>query len=204
MMETQFLGVQMPVNRNWWQNKLADAQMSQRELAIKHLGLDPASFSKCLSGSRKLQLGEAVKIAQVFNCDLNEVLNAFGLIDRKVENSVNVDGYFSAMGVVSQITESIRVPKLSETIGNTFALQYRDEKASAIDAWMFYFSNKAQPVEVGKPALFVAENGAKYVGYAQRGYIPGEYRIVGALNNMTLATIKANDMHLLVGVTPPM
>jgi transcriptional regulator with XRE-family HTH domain len=68
----------MNIDTRWFQTRLADRHVSQRQLA-KRLGLDPAAVSLMLHGRRKFTAKEAVEIARVLGVELEAVVTKAGL-----------------------------------------------------------------------------------------------------------------------------
>lgn len=68
----------MNIDTRWFQTRLADKHVSQRQLA-KRLGLDPAAVSLMLHGRRKFTAQEAVEIARVLGVGLEAVVAKAGL-----------------------------------------------------------------------------------------------------------------------------
>lgn len=68
----------MNIDTRWFQTRLADRHVSQRQLA-KRLGLDPAAVSLMLHGRRKFTAQEAVEIARVLGVELEAVVTKAGL-----------------------------------------------------------------------------------------------------------------------------
>jgi transcriptional regulator with XRE-family HTH domain len=68
----------MNIDTRWFQTRLADKHVSQRQLA-KRLGLDPAAVSLMLHGRRKFTAQEAVEIARVLGVELEAVVTKAGL-----------------------------------------------------------------------------------------------------------------------------
>jgi transcriptional regulator with XRE-family HTH domain len=68
----------MNIDTRWFQTRLADKHVSQRQLA-KRLGLDPAAVSLMLHGRRKFTAKEAVEIARVLGVELEAVVTKAGL-----------------------------------------------------------------------------------------------------------------------------
>ena len=68
----------MNIDTRWFQTRLADKHVSQRELA-RRLGLDPAAVSLMLHGRRKFTAKEAVEIARVLGVELEAVVTKAGI-----------------------------------------------------------------------------------------------------------------------------
>lgn len=66
------------VNKRFFMDTMKDRQMSLREVA-KRIDVWPAALSRSLDGKRKMQIAEAVSLAQVLNIPLPEVLQNAGI-----------------------------------------------------------------------------------------------------------------------------
>lgn len=71
--------VQSSVNTDWFKSQLAEKGISIRQLAIRHMQLDPSAVSLMLHGLRKPQLDEAARLAEVLDQPIETVLEAFGV-----------------------------------------------------------------------------------------------------------------------------
>ena len=65
------------VDTRWFQDRLADKRLSQRQLAAR-MNLDPAAVSLMLRGRRKMSAAEAAEIARYLGVEVDEVLNHAG------------------------------------------------------------------------------------------------------------------------------
>lgn len=68
---------QTQIDTRWFQSRLADKRLSQRQLA-KLMGLDPSAVSLMLRGKRKLSAAEAREIARLLGVEASEVLMRAG------------------------------------------------------------------------------------------------------------------------------
>ncbi len=66
------------IDTRWFQDRLADRQVSQRKLASM-LNLDPAAVSLMVRGKRKMSAAEAAEVARVLNVSVDEVLARAGI-----------------------------------------------------------------------------------------------------------------------------
>lgn len=65
------------IDTRWFQDRLADKRLSQRQLAAR-LQLDPAAVSLMLRGRRKMSVAEAAEIASYLGVEVDEVLRHAG------------------------------------------------------------------------------------------------------------------------------
>lgn len=66
------------INKSWFRDKLAEKQISQRQLA-KRIGIDPAAVSYMLSGRRKMTMDDANNIAREICVSVVDVMKHAGL-----------------------------------------------------------------------------------------------------------------------------
>lgn len=66
------------VDRGWFQGRLADKRISQRELA-RLMGVDPSAVTLMFRGRRQISAGEAATIARVIDAPVAEVLSRAGI-----------------------------------------------------------------------------------------------------------------------------
>lgn len=67
------MNIDPQIDTGWFQGRLADKRLSQRQLA-KRMGLDPAAVSLMLRGKRKMSAAEAADIAVLLGVSADEVL----------------------------------------------------------------------------------------------------------------------------------
>jgi len=66
------------VDTRWFQDRLADKRLSQRQLAAR-MNLDPAAVSLMLRGRRKMSAAEAAEIARYLGVEVDDVLHHAGV-----------------------------------------------------------------------------------------------------------------------------
>lgn len=65
------------VDTRWFQDRLADKRLSQRQLAAR-MNLDPAAVSLMLRGRRRMSVTEAAEIARYLGVEVDDVLRHAG------------------------------------------------------------------------------------------------------------------------------
>lgn len=192
--------IQRMVNKGWISDQLTRLQISQRALATR-IEVDPASFSKTLNGQRRLQIDEATKLADVFHCKLADVLENFGLTRKDGVATVELLGCFDGTGLVTPHDWNAKVHDIFDPEVAKFALQ--SHVGGVMDGWMYFFKIEKSSIQLDQAALFALEDGTEVIGFARRGYLPGEYRIMSYNGNQFKGQHKIDVMQELVGVVPP-
>lgn len=187
----------------WFKTKLEASGISQAALA-RHLdNLDRALMTRLLNGQRRMQTHEAIKIAEVLNEPLEEVLARAGVVGERQIKAVGssdmvdlvgwVDGGMKVVweapkGLKNRVpapatgpTKNLSAVRL-HTLGSAFA---------GMDGGLLYFreAGKAEGVDVGLVGRLVLVkvrgNGEWFFGVLGRGYSVGTYN-VGLLNGQLL------------------
>jgi transcriptional regulator with XRE-family HTH domain len=192
--------IQRQVNKSWIADQLNVLRISQRALANR-LEVDPASFSKTLNGQRRLQIDEATKLATIFNCKLGEVLENFGLSKKDGIATVELLGCFDGSGLVTPHDWNARVHDIFDPEIPKICLQ--SHVGGVMDGWMYFFKVEKSQIQLDQAAMFSLDDGTQVVGYAKRGYLPGEYRVMSYGGDQLKGQHKLEVMQELVGVVPP-
>jgi transcriptional regulator with XRE-family HTH domain len=192
--------IQRQVNKAWIADQLNVLRISQRALANR-LEVDPASFSKTLNGQRRLQIDEATKLAGIFSCKLGEVLENFGLTKKDGIATVELLGCFDGSGIVTPHDWNARVHDIFDPEIPKICLQ--SHVGGVMDGWMYFFKVEKSPIQLDQAAMFSLDDGTQVFGYAKRGYLPGEYRIMSYSGDQLKGQHKLEVMQELVGVVPP-
>lgn len=192
--------IQRLINKGWITDNLSRLQLSQRALATR-MNVDPASFSKTLNGTRRLQIDEATKLAGIFGCKLGEVLENFGLTKKDGVATVELVGCFDGGGLVTPHDWNARVHDIFDPEIPKICLQ--SHVGGVMDGWMYFFKIEKTKIQLDQAAMFALADGTEVVGYAKRGYLPGEYRILSYDGTPLKGQHKLLVMKELVGVVPP-
>lgn len=163
-------------NKKWFQEKLLECDLSQRQLSEK-IGLDPGAMSRTIAGRRRLQIDEANAIALIFNTSLTEVLMHFGLTEPGALpfDSLPIIAEIKSGGVLTPLDKQDSVPALPNIPSAKYVAQWRDD-ASVFDGWLFYLADDAN-VEIDHLAALKLTDGTWALGVASRSYVPGQYQI---------------------------
>lgn len=170
----------MPMNTEWFKQRLADRKLSQRQLA-KLMGLDPAAVSLTLRGQRRMTNEEAHFIASTIGVSVTEVLRQAGIevLDdvRAVPISASVDGD----GLVTLFPDKThdRVHGPADCPAGTYAVQCRAPTAIQ-DGWMLFVSPaQQQPAELlDRICLVTLAQGKQVTAVLRRGYRTGTFNLI--------------------------
>lgn len=172
------------VNKRFFMDTMKDRGMSLREVA-KRIDVWPAALSRALDGKRKMQIPEAVKLAQVLNIPMAEVLQNAGIQEaRTVGRRCNIIGHFTATGVVNPITDgTIERTAIPDSLpDHVVAVQARTAETSIsyCDGWIYFFTEEQEPYNlIGHWVLATLDDGTKVMGNLRRGYETGTYNLFG-------------------------
>ena len=116
----------MPMNTEWFKQKLAERKLSQRQLA-KQMDLDPAAISLTLRGMRKMTNEEAHLLASKIGVPVTEVLRQAGIEVLDDVRSVKVMGYVDTDSAVTLFPKRTydKVVGPADCPEGTYALQMR-------------------------------------------------------------------------------
>lgn len=141
-------GKKHPINTLWFQHRLRDLDRSQRALA-HHLKLDPSAVSYMLKGHRRMQLHEAVAIADYIKVPLTDVLNHAGLPQKLA--AVTAGGGVPVIGSITPDGRAVEAypddgempvaPQPGGALSNTLVAWRFDTALSGLavcDGWLAY------------------------------------------------------------------
>lgn len=183
------------VNKRFFMDTMKDRQMSLREVA-KRIDVWPAALSRALDGKRKMQIPEAVRLAQVLNIPLPEVLQNAGIQEAKtVGRRCNIIGHLTDAGVVEPLPDDVieRTPIPDSLPDEVVAVQAHTagSQAAYSDGWITFFAEENNPISlIGQFVLAHLEDGTMRSGSLRRGYETGTFNLLGPnygqLNNIRL------------------
>lgn len=195
----------MTVNKRFFMDTMKDRRVSLREVA-KLIDVWPAALSRSLDGKRKMQIPEAVRLAQVLSVPLAEVLKNAGIQEAQVVGRrCNIIGHLTAAGVVERVPvgviERTSIPDCVPD--NVVAVQAHtaETNASYCDGWITFFSEPQHPATlVGHFVLVELDDGTMKSGALRRGYETGTYNLCGPLygqiNSLEIKTARRAIMTL--------
>lgn len=114
------------IDTDWFRLRMEIQKISQRKLA-KAIGMDPGALSLTLRGMRKMQIGEANRIAQVLLVPTVEVIRAAGIDELSGEKTVPVVGYVDTDSSVTIDEENLiaRVAAPPDLPSGSMAVQFK-------------------------------------------------------------------------------
>lgn len=173
------------VNTRWFQDKLADKQLSQRKLA-KMMALDPSAVSLMLRGMRVISADEASEMARILGVPLAEVLAQIG-IDLPRESGldmVRIAGWVDTDGIIHPQhpggpREAPRPPGAPD---NTIAVRFISDDFR--DGRLLYYTpvDYIMPEAIGRMSIVELPDGRQAVRVLKHGYEPGQYRLCHPLS----------------------
>lgn len=174
----------MPVNKRFFMDYMADRRLSLREVA-KQMEVWPAALSRSLDGKRKMQLPEAVKLAQVLNIPIAEVLANAGIeAAKKAGRRCDIIGHLNGDGIIVPTPEGTveRIAIPDAVPDNVVAVQCRtsDTSLTFADGWVTFAGEQREPAElIGLFCVICLEDNTMRFGQLRRGYEPGTFNIFG-------------------------
>lgn len=171
----------MPINTQWFKDRLAERRMSMRGMA-KLMGIDSGALSLTLRDKRKMTLEEAAQIAVLLQRSTNEVLEAAG-IPLNTAHMVPIIGVEQADGTVVLHPEGTHdmVEAPPSMPADTVALQTRTAGSdrAMFDGWLLFLSERQQTPDkaIDTMALVAMKSDGLKIRHVKRGYKRGTYNI---------------------------
>lgn len=175
----------MSVDRRYFESLMGDRRMSLRALASR-MGLSHSQLSLTFSGSRRMQLDEAVRLSQIFGVSLPEVASHAGIEGaERAGRRVNVIGVLRGNGTVERYSTG----DMERTIcpdgmpSEVQAIQARtaDTQLAWMDGWVFFFNldEQMQAGAIGRYCLAQVTGGPMVISTLRRGYENGAFALSG-------------------------
>lgn len=173
----------MPVNKRFFDDIMSDRRISLRSVA-REMEISPSQLSRTLTGHRRMQLTEAVRLGQILGVPLAEVMINAGIEEAKTAGRrCSIVGHILEDGFV-HLTEEGAIERITLPDGvpdeDVFAIQFRtsDTALSFADGWVMFFESPRDPVDsLGVFALCKLEDGSQIVATIRRGYAMGTYNL---------------------------
>lgn len=184
------------IDTNWFTRQLADAQLSQRQLA-KKMGVDPSAISLMFRGRREMRMTEAAEIASLIGVPVADVLQHAGLPMAPASvRSVPIVGYIDGEGEIHADwnREADRVAAPSDAPQRTVALQYKTamSRLELVDGWVVFTtppSGSINPDAVGRLCCVNIRNGVTLIRHLRRGYKPRTYNLLAPFGAVSVDNI---------------
>jgi transcriptional regulator with XRE-family HTH domain len=192
------------INTDWFRDRLADKQLSQRRLA-KYLGLDSSAVSLTFRGKRDMKLTEAAHIAQLLAVPVDEVLYHAGVMQQSKGAQVSVAGFLESHGEVRCVTgtdEAFSIPMPAGMSGDDYmAIQARTSGSDLdyMDGWLFFGRQptRMNPEAIGKMSFVHMRNGMRLIAMVKRGYRPDRYNLSGPVSGDDMDIQAAQPIELI-------
>ncbi|NTE96731.1 helix-turn-helix domain-containing protein [Agrobacterium tumefaciens] len=174
----------MSVNKSFFEDLLRDRKLSLRQLS-KRLDVLPSQVSQTFNGKRRMQITEAVKIAQILGAPLNEVMIAAGIEEARMNaRRCNVVGCMTGTGevAVKEPDAVIRTLLPDGLPPDAVAIQARTDETglSWMDGWLFFVCGENKPEDsVGRFCRVQISGGPQVMATVRRGYESGTYNLSG-------------------------
>lgn len=173
------------MNKTYFDDAMRRRKLSLRGLA-RRMEMTHSQLSLTFSGSRRMQLDEAARLAQIFGVTLDEIATNAGVTDlHQSRRRVSVIGVMEPDGTVSRYGDEVRERTFAPDSLNDAAraLQARtaDSPLSWMDGFVFFFEDvQVLPTEaVGRLCLCQVKGGPECVGTIRRGYQDGTFNLSG-------------------------
>jgi transcriptional regulator with XRE-family HTH domain len=165
----------MDINRRFFETHMQEKNLSLRRLA-NMLELGHSQLSLTFSGQRRLQINEAVALANIFGVPLYRVIEAAGVSVRKPGKRVPVIGAVKGDATVEMYPKGLieRTTAPEEMPDDTVAVQCRSAGGSL--EWLdrsVLFARKPEgidPTVLGCLCLAKIKDGPVVLSLVQRGY----------------------------------
>lgn len=174
----------MPTNKKFFEDLLRDRRMSLRQLS-KRLDILPSQISLTFNGKRRMQISEAVRIAQILGAPLNEVMLNAGIEEVRTDrNRVTITGYMNGeYEVIPADPGTVERTLLPDGLpADSRAIQCRTAgtPVAFTDGWMLFSNGKQDPEELlGTFCVAKIQGGSEVIGTLSKGYELGTYTLHG-------------------------
>lgn len=183
----------MPIQTQWFRDRLADKRLSQRGLA-RAMGIDAAAVSLMLRGRREMKLTEAAEIARLLGVPAQDVLEHAGVRigsgGERISVSAILDEHQEVVTI--PVAEAFDIPMPPGIQGECMAIQCRTAGTNMAhaDGWIFFVRPPTglNPDAVDRFSFVKVRGGLSTMAQVKRGYRPGRYSLHGPMS--------ANDVEL--------
>ena len=169
-----------PINQVWFQEKLRDLKLSQRQLA-KKIDLDPAAVSLMFAGRRSMTMDEAKAIADILLVPVTEVMRQAGIEVLDDVRKVPIAGYIGSGAMVTLLpngTHDMVIAPHDVPVGS-FALQIRIVNDPR-DGWINFVSGTQSTAAecMDKVCVVALKEGSLIHAVIKRGYKRDLYNLI--------------------------
>ncbi|KDR25933.1 helix-turn-helix domain-containing protein [Caballeronia zhejiangensis] len=171
------------INKRYFETLLANNRMSMRQLAEK-MGMSHSQLSVTFSGSRRMQMEEAVQLSQIFGEPLNNIMEAAGVPVGKIASAKGtVVGAALGDGTVQHIEGDAPTVAMGDLPNDAIAIQCRtaDSPLSWMDGWTVFCRKPdgVDPTSIGRFCFLKIKDGPAALASIKRGYIDGTFNLSG-------------------------
>lgn len=173
------------VDTNWFKQRLAQRELSQRQLA-KLMNLDHAAISLMLRGKRRMTVEEASQLAVLLQSTSAEVLSAAG-VHVTGGDKVRIASILSADGSVHPVPDGLHDTVDAPPNIPVDALAIQSRTGGLEDGWLYFHGATHQrPDEcVGDFALVAVRGNGLVLAHVRKGYRPGTYNLIDHAGKQT-------------------
>lgn len=173
------------VNRQYFETLMSEKKLSLRGLATR-MDMNHSQLSLAFSGSRKIQIDEAAKLAEIFGQPIHRVIEAAGVALRpEAGRRVSIVGAVAGDGTIKPYPagamERTSIPE--EMPHDLVGVQFRTAASGLawMDGWVSFCRSieGIDPSALGRFCLVQISGGPQVVGAVLRGYRENTHNIVG-------------------------
>lgn len=177
----------MDVKKSFFMDLLRDKRMSLRTLA-KRMDILPSQLSLTFSGTRRMQIAEAVKIAQVLGAPINEVMVNAGIEEARTDRRrCKIVGFVNGDSEIHPpedgVIDKTLMPEGLSSECEAVQARTTGTPLAWADGWVFFSNGKQDPDELeGRFVRAKIKDGPEVLATILRGYEPGTYNLSGPRN----------------------
>lgn len=179
----------MAISTEWFQDRLRDRRLSQRQLA-KMMGIDPAAVSLMFRGRRKMTVEEAAQIAVLLQSTTAEVMEAAGAPVRGGE-LVPIRYLVQSGGAVVPVAQGLHDMADAPPGLPAEAVAIQNRAGGLEDGWVYFCGAEHQRPDaaLGQYALAAIRDNGVVLAHVRRGYRKGAYNLASADGTTTQAEL---------------
>lgn len=173
------------INDQFFRNAFRDRKLTIRGVAAK-LGMKHHSqLSLMLKGDRRMQLDEAINLAQILGVPLNTIIANAGYPTVLQEGRrIPVVGILRGKGEIEPVpehTERAIAPVGEPDVVSAIQARTAETPLSWADRWVFFCRERTEPENAadGQLCQVQIKGGPCVLASVRRGYSPGSYRLSG-------------------------
>lgn len=173
------------INKAWVKERLADLGLTQAALAA-HMGWAAARVTEILQGKRRVEVAEAVRIADFLRTDLSTIHSVLGIVTKNNYGRLLLAGYIDATS--GSITLRVGMENALEEIdapfpgylGRAVRIKGRSMDPRYRDGEVICFTPDGQDIShlLGGEAVIETEDGRLLLKILQKGTEKDRYTLV--------------------------